>query len=109
MGFLSGNKNTPLGQHHLCRSCTWAQLMTGYRDSDRLAVCTKTSPNMVIPFAMVECSGYSDRNRPDWDQMETRPGRNTSKTTGSRAEAPTRPSRKPGEDGEVTQVRFLRN
>ena len=50
MGILSGNKNTPLGRHHLCRSCAWAQFMTGHRNSDRLAVCTNTKfiPNPVV-------------------------------------------------------------
>jgi hypothetical protein len=113
MGILSGNKNTPLGQHHLCKSCASAQFMTGHRDSERLAICTNTSPNMVIPFAMVECSGFSDRNRPDGDQLEkltidVRPGGNTSKTARFRA-APSRPPGKSGEDGEVAQTRFLRN
>jgi hypothetical protein len=39
--------------------------MTGYRESERLAVCTRTTPNMIVPFVMLECSGFSDRNGPD--------------------------------------------
>lgn len=118
MGILSANKsgykNTPLGQHHLCRTCAWGQFMIGHRDSDRLAICTNTSPNMIIPFAMLECSGYSDRNRPDRNQMEklaidVRSGRNTSNTAGFKAATPPRPSRKSREDGEVMQARFLQN
>ncbi len=65
MGFLNRSKSTPPGNANLCRSCAWAQFMTGYGDRERLAVCTRTSPNMVIPFAMLECTGFSDRNRPD--------------------------------------------
>jgi hypothetical protein len=67
MGMLSGKKNTVLSRPHLCKSCIWGQFMTGYGDLERLAVCTNTSPNMVIPFAMLECSCFSDRHRPDWE------------------------------------------
>jgi hypothetical protein len=57
MSLLSGKKSNSLSSPHLCKSCNWGQFMIGYRDSDRLAVCTNTSPNMVVPFAMLECSG----------------------------------------------------
>jgi hypothetical protein len=73
MGILTGKKNTPLSNPHLCKSCAWGQFMTGYRDSERLAVCKNTSPNMVIPFAMLECSGFRDRNRPDCGSVKEPP------------------------------------
>jgi len=103
MSILSGKKGAPLGSPHLCKSCNWGQFMTGYRDSDRLAVCTNTNPNMVVPFAMLECSGFSDRNRPDYDQMkklaiDIRPGRISSKTAGFSTNSPLRPARKADQD-----------
>ena len=70
MSLLTGKKATPLSNPHLCRNCAWGQFMTGYRDSDRLAICTNTSPNMVVPFAMLECTSFSDKNRPDYEQMK---------------------------------------
>ena len=99
MSILSGKKGAAPGSPHLCKSCNWGQFMIGHRDSDRLAVCTNTSPNMVVPFAMLECSGFSDRNKPDYDQMkrlaiEIQPDRMTRKTTGFSAPRPLRPSRK---------------
>jgi hypothetical protein len=70
MGKLVVKNGTPVGNVHLCRACSWGQFMTGYRESDMLVICTNTSPNIVVPFTMLECSGFSDKYRPDWQQME---------------------------------------
>ena len=70
MGKLNVKNGTPVGNTHLCKSCSWGQFITGYRESDLLAICTNTSPNIVLPFTVYECSSYSDRHRPDWEQME---------------------------------------
>ena len=35
-----------------------------------LAICTNTSPNLVLPFTVYECSNYADKHKPDWQQME---------------------------------------
>ncbi len=70
MGKLNVKNGTPIGTTHLCTSCSWGQFITGYRESDRLAICTNTSPNIVLPFTVYECSSFSDRHRPDWEQME---------------------------------------
>jgi hypothetical protein len=61
---------TPVAGPHLCRHCNWGQFVTGYRDSDLFVICTNTSPNRVVTFAVRECTEYQDRNRPDWEQME---------------------------------------
>jgi len=70
MGKMNVKDGTPMGNEHLCSRCTWNQCMTGYRESDRLVICTNTNPNMVIPFTVMECTGFSDKHRPDWEQME---------------------------------------
>ena len=61
---------TPVTGPHLCRTCTWGQYVTGYRESDLVVICRNTEPNRVIPFSVRECTGYCDRDRPDWEQME---------------------------------------
>lgn len=61
---------TPVAGPHLCRNCNWGQYVTGYRESDLFVICTHSDPNRVVPFAVRECTGYQDRNRPDWEQME---------------------------------------
>jgi hypothetical protein len=61
---------TPVGSESLCRSCTYAHTMTGYRESELITVCTNVGPNIVVPFQIYECTGYYDKNRPDWQQMQ---------------------------------------
>jgi hypothetical protein len=61
--------------------------MTGYRSSDRLIICNKTSPDMVVPFTMLDCTGFIDKHRPDWEQMQklaihVNPVRVSSRTAG---------------------------
>jgi hypothetical protein len=87
MGKLNVKNGTPVGNTHLCDSCSWGQFITGYRESDRLAICTNTSPNIVLPFTIYECSSYSDKHRPGWEQMEKlaidiQPVRVSAKTAG---------------------------
>jgi hypothetical protein len=60
---------TPLGNEHLCRRCTWGQFMTGYRESDQLVICTNAVPNFTVPFTVMGCSEFSDRQRPTFEQM----------------------------------------
>lgn len=44
--------------------------MVGYRESEKITMCNDVSPNIVVPFLIYECSGYYDKNRPNWEQME---------------------------------------
>lgn len=44
--------------------------MTGYRESEMITMCNDVHPNIVVPFLIYECSGYYDKNRPSWKQME---------------------------------------
>ena len=70
MGNVIVKNGTPVGNQHLCKSCTWCQYTTGFRESDMLVICTNTNPNVKVTFVVHQCSEYLDRNRPDWDQME---------------------------------------
>jgi len=70
MGKLNVKNGTPVGNVPLCKSCSWGQFITGYRESDLLAICTNTSPNIVLLFTVYECSGFNDKHRPDWEQMK---------------------------------------
>ena len=87
MGKLNVKNCTPVGNDHLCKSCSYGQITTGYRESDVLAFCTNTSPNFRVPFTVHECSEYYDKHRPDWEQMkklaiEIQPIRVSKKTRG---------------------------
>ena len=61
---------TPTGSASLCKTCSYAQIMTGYRESEQLIICTDVHPNVVVPFTMYDCTGYYDKNRPSYDQMQ---------------------------------------
>jgi hypothetical protein len=61
---------TPVGSESLCRTCAHAQIMRGYRESELITICTDVYPSMVLPFTVYECTGYYDKNRPSWKQME---------------------------------------
>ena len=50
---------TPVGTDSLCRTC-----------SRSLITCTYVDPNIVLPFTVYTCSGFYDKNRPSWKQME---------------------------------------
>lgn len=70
MGKINIKGGTPVGSASLCRTCSWAHIMSGYRESEMLVICTDLSPNVAIPFTVRECTAYNDKNRPDWDEME---------------------------------------
>ncbi len=61
---------TPVGSESLCRTCSSAHIMTGYRESELVTICNDVHPNIVVPFTIYECSGYYDKNRPSWDDMQ---------------------------------------
>ena len=70
MGKINMKGATPVGSASLCRTRSHAHILSGYRESEMMVVCTATYPDFPVPFVVRECSGYNDKNRPDWDQME---------------------------------------
>jgi hypothetical protein len=69
MGKVNVKNGTPVGNAHLCRSCSNGQFTTGYRETDVLVICTNSSPARLVPFPVHECTDYWDRNRPGYDEM----------------------------------------
>ena len=61
---------TPVGSESLCRTCSYAVTLTGYRESEQLTMCTRVHPNIVLPFTVNTCTGYYDKNRPTYQQMQ---------------------------------------
>jgi len=97
MGKLNVKNGTPVGSAHLCKSCNWGQVMIGYRESDLMVVCTNLSPNIVVPFTMLECTEFSDKFKPTWEEMkklaiEVAPVRVSTKTRGFAVAKTLRPS-----------------
>ncbi len=67
-GYVKGG--TPIGSESLCRTCSNAQIMTGYRESEMVSVCRSVHPNIVLPFRIYECTGYHDKNKPSYMEMQ---------------------------------------
>jgi hypothetical protein len=70
MGKVFVKNGTPVGAESLCRTCAWAVVFTGYRESEQTIICTRMNPNIVLPFTVNTCTSYYDKNRPTWQQME---------------------------------------
>lgn len=66
--FIKGG--TPIGSVSLCKTCTSAHIVTGYRDSEMITICTDVHPNLVLPFLVCECTAYYDMNRPSYTEMQ---------------------------------------
>ncbi len=109
MSKLHVKNGTPVGNASLCKGCYSGQFMTGYRESDLMVICTNTSPNILVPFIINECSEYRDKNRPDFDQMEKlainlQPVRVSKKTAGFKIDEPIRPIRVADVDEDEAEV-----
>ena len=61
---------TPVGSASLCKTCTNAHIMIGYRESEVITMCNDVHPNIVVPFSIYDCTGYYDKNRPSWKEMK---------------------------------------
>jgi hypothetical protein len=103
MSKLNVKNGTPIGSENLCKRCNWGQCMTGYRESDFVVICTNTNPNFKVPFTMLDCSEFSDRNRPDWEEMkkfalEVAPTRTFARAAGFAAVTTVQPIRRVAEN-----------
>lgn len=110
MGKLNVKNGTPLGNAHLCRGCQWGQVMTGYRESDLMVICTNTNPNIVVPFTLLECTEFDDKYKPNWEQMknlaiEIQPVRVSAKTAGFCAARPRPTVARPDDEDEAGLAR----
>jgi hypothetical protein len=70
MGKAYIKNGTAVGNDSLCRTCTSALVFTGYRESEQMTMCTWVHPNIVLPFTVNTCTGYYDKNRPSYQQMQ---------------------------------------
>lgn len=87
MTVISIKSGTPAGSAHLCKQCTWGQFVIGYRESDLFVICMRPDPSFTVPFVVYECSEFSDKHKPSWEQMtklaiEVAPSRVSRKTRG---------------------------
>ncbi len=69
MGKIKVKGGTPSGWASLCTTCAWAHIVSGFRESDLVVICTEVNPNFPVPFKVQECTNYLDRNRPSYEAM----------------------------------------
>ena len=60
----------PIGSDSLCKTCSYAQIMSGFRESELLTICHNPDPYLTVPFNIYECTRYYDKNRPSYNQMQ---------------------------------------
>jgi hypothetical protein len=48
----------------LCANCTSAHIVTGYRESEIMVICTEATPQITVRFEVKECTKYVARDRP---------------------------------------------
>jgi hypothetical protein len=56
--WMSFARNARLG---LCATCTWGTVRKGYQAKQMETLCRLISPNALVPFAVCECTDYTDR------------------------------------------------
>jgi hypothetical protein len=60
--------------HHerpLCETCRWATVVRGARLGQEIVECGQLSyRNQRVPFQVMSCTGYADRNHPSIREME---------------------------------------
>ena len=61
---------TPVGSQSQCAKCEHAHIMRGFRESEELTYCNFPADLILAPFKVRDCSNYSDKTRPTWDQMQ---------------------------------------
>lgn len=75
-------------EESLCRSCYWAHIQRGFRESEETVFCcfSKFRP---VPFKVADCTDFSNKTVPTREQMErialiipTRPARKPAGFTG---------------------------
>ena len=100
---------TPVGNEHLCKRCTFGQFVTGYRESDLVVICTRPDPSFRVPFTVYDCSEFSDKYKPTWEQMsnlaiEIEPVRVSARTRGFYSVAKIEPMRTDEDEDEAARA-----
>ncbi len=61
---------TPVGNESRCDTCSYARIITGYSEKERIVFCDYAYPSVSIPFKVYECSDYADKRLPRLDDLK---------------------------------------
>jgi hypothetical protein len=54
----------------LCRTCRFAHIQRGFRESEELILCGFGNPLRALPFKVAQCTDFADRTVPERWEME---------------------------------------
>lgn len=57
------------GERSLCHACYWSHIQKGFRESEEAVYCC-FSRFRAVPFKVVDCTDFSNKNVPTRAQME---------------------------------------
>jgi hypothetical protein len=60
--FIRGG--SAFGRTSLCANCASAHIVTGYRESEMVVICTEATPHLTVRFEVKECTKFEARDRP---------------------------------------------
>jgi len=69
MQTIAIKRNTTRQEESLCRSCYWAHIQKGHRESEEAVFCC-FSKFRAMPFKVAECTDFSHKHLPTRRQME---------------------------------------
>jgi hypothetical protein len=69
MQTIVSKKAVPGGEESLCRTCYWAHIQKGFRESEEVVYCCFNRLRQV-PFKVADCTDFNNKNLPTREQME---------------------------------------
>jgi hypothetical protein len=54
----------------LCRTCRYAHIQRGFRESEETILCCFGTPMRTVPFKVAECTDFADRCVPERWELE---------------------------------------
>jgi hypothetical protein len=70
MDFRKVYGGTPTGNESRCDTCSFARVIQGYSENEKIVICDSLYEPIRIPFKVRECSDYLDKRLPRIRDME---------------------------------------
>jgi hypothetical protein len=61
---------TPVGTESLCKTCLYVHMQSGYRECEEVIFCNFATAIRPVLFPVKDCTDYTNRGLPTWEQME---------------------------------------
>lgn len=67
---LKVKNGTLIEGESLCRTCRYAHIQKGFRESEEAIFCEWTTPFRVVPFKVADCTDYANKLVPSRWELE---------------------------------------